>query len=175
MVRTILFVVAFATEKAPLFLAPSDYNHVISKAHPTALTRSAAVAVAHALAMTVALPGVDPSLQCMPVFESVPAAGDPLAGVDRVVALPLRQAAAIAAFSVSHLAAAGWSWAALALLAGTLAFPLATFALARIRTYRSTASPEVLHELFAAQSRYRSLRCWRASRPPPWPEACSLA
>lgn len=131
-VRTTLFVVALAAEKAPLLLVPPDLYHVIGRSHAVALTRAAAVARRRPCSCCPGCPA-----RCRPFhamrssLENVPSAGDALSGVDRVAPLPLRQAAACAAFSASHLAASGWSCLSLALFAGTLTFPLAAFALAR--------------------------------------------
>lgn len=156
MVRTVLFVVALAAEKAPLFLVPPFTDHVIGRVHPASLARKAAVAVAQTIAAQLTLPGVDTSLQCVPAFESMPVAGDLNAVVDRVVTLPLQQTAIRVTLLLDRPSLAGWSWVPLAFLAGTLAFPLAAFALARINTYRESSSPKVLAELFAAQPRFRS-------------------
>jgi hypothetical protein len=156
MVRTVLFVVALTADTPVQLLVPATASHVLGMVASRQQPRVAAVQSAQHLAQSLGIPGLDPALLCLPVFESIPAAGDGQQVVDRVVALPLPHhlLGAIPDWSKDH--PEGWGWSLLGALTCSAVYALAAHAVARLRTYRSTSHVKVLDHLRLASTRFRS-------------------
>lgn len=175
-VRTILLVVALAHDSPMQFLVPPDPNDVIGVAAPQAAPRAAAIAAAKLLAASLRLPGVDPSIQCIPIAERIPALGDKPYAVDRLVALPLGPTLACAAaraVDAGHLP--GWRWLTLGALGGLAVYAMAALASSRIRSYfpsSSTRAAQLLMQQSSARWRvgareHRAAALAPARRRPP--------
>jgi hypothetical protein len=91
LIRTLVIAIVIPPEGPPRFLAPRVPDSLIGSVSPAAAPRKAALAVARAVLSLLPVPALhahaDPLL--IPAFERVPAAGDPVQTVDRVVAVPL--------------------------------------------------------------------------------------
>ena len=154
LIRTLVIAIVIPPEGPPRFLAPRVPDSLIGSVSPAAAPRKAALAVARAVLSLLPVPALhahaDPLL--IPAFERVPAAGDPVQTVDRVVAIPLFSPG-LPPFSDDH---DGWlHWITLA-AASSLLYVLVAHAVNRVRTYRATIPRVVLDSLMNASSRLRS-------------------
>jgi hypothetical protein len=158
LIRTLVVAIVIPPEGPPRFLAPRVPDSLVGSVSSAADPRKAALAVARAVLSILPVPALhahdDPLLNplLIPAFERVPASGDPVQTVDRVIAVPLFSANP-PPFSSDH---DGWlHWVTLA-AASSLLYALVAHAVNRVRTYRTSIPRVVLDSLMNASSRLRS-------------------
>ena len=152
-VRTFLVVICAIPGQPVQFLAPLAANALIGEESSTAEARDAAVAVAKTLLASLPLSPFSDDPMLFPSFEIVPSSDDAHSTVDRVIVLPIyteQQKPRILPEGTEWM-----QWAALA-TATSLVFALVAHAVNRAKTFRATISRDVLDQLLAASTRFRS-------------------
>jgi len=153
LIRTFVVAIAIPPAGPAFFLAPTEPDSLLGHVSTTSDARRAALAVARGVLALLPVPSLrgDASPLLIPAFERVPASGDPVQTVDRIVAVPIFTGTP--AFDLSH---DGWlQWITLA-AASSLVYVMVAHAINRVRTYRATIPREVLDSLMSVSSRLRS-------------------
>ena len=150
LIRTFVVAIAIPPAGPAFFLAPTEPDSLLGHVSTTSDARRAALAVARGVLALLPVPSLRDAL-LIPAFERVPASGDPVQTVDRIVAVPIFTGTP--AFDPSH---DGWlHWITLA-AASSLVYVMVAHAINRVRTYRATIPREVLDSLMSVSSRLRS-------------------
>ena len=154
LIRTFVVAVVISPDGPARFLAPAEPDCLPGHISTTSDARRAALSVARGVLALLPVPSLQPAASplLIPAFEKVPASGDLVQTVDRIIAAPIFSAST-PPFSPGH---DGWlHWVTLA-AASPLVYVIVAHAINRVRTYRATIPREVLDSLTTASSRLRS-------------------
>ena len=154
LIRTLVVAVIIPPQGPVRFLAPTMPDCLLGHTSRASEPRRAALVVARDILSLLPIPSLLPAASplLIPAFERVPASGDLVQTVDRIVAVPLFSASP-PSFSDQH---DGWlHWITLA-AASSLVYVMVAHAVNRVRTYRATMPRHVLDSLMAASPRLRS-------------------
>lgn len=154
-VRTILFVVSWAESGELLFLMPAVKSAVLGSAAALLAPREAAVREAGRLAASLPASLGLQSLVCLPIFESIPAADDLTAVVDRVVALPVSGGAKMQ-LSAGSADSATFEWTRLGAIDCLLVYALAATVAVRMLTFSARAPFATVKRLLGLDARVRT-------------------
>ena len=154
LIRTFVVVVVFSAQGPARFLVPRESDCLVGHVSSEPAARQAALTVARGVLSLLPIPKLHAAASplLIPAFERIPASGDPVHTVDRVVAVPLFSGDP-PPFSGSH---DGWlHWITLA-AASPLIYVMVAHAINRVRTYRATIPRSILDALMSASTRLRS-------------------
>jgi hypothetical protein len=154
LIRTFVVVIVFSAQGPARFLAPREPECLIGHVSSAPAARQAALAVAREVLSLLPIPKLHTAASplLIPAFERIPASGDFVHTVDRVVAVPFFSDGP-PPFSSSH---DGWlHWLTLA-AASPLIYVMVAHAINRVSTYRATIPRPVLDALMSASTRLRS-------------------
>ncbi|MGA1354704.1 MAG: hypothetical protein ACO32I_08050, partial [Candidatus Limnocylindrus sp.] len=150
-------------DEALFYLPSSKPSTVIGSVSPLGAPRYAAVEEASRLAQSLPLAAVCRSLLCLPVFESVPAADDVMAVVDRVVAIPLPSGVKLSDEGGEETSQSDWAWVKLSGISCIMVYALAATVVARLASFSCSIPARVARVLGEMSSRVRSgARPWKS-------------